>query len=371
MRKAVLLSVAGLVIVGILAGCGPPSEVDPTKRVFIRGTYLDENGDPLVDTEIGLWILDFTNIYLNNWWYPAPTYKEWTDAEGSYEFEAMGSEFIWEATGTAKYVIIANTDSLEGPVTAMGFFVIHQEADMPDADLWMANVEPTIENDTATFNWDAIDALIGEAPDRYGFSARYAYWDLWREDTVTQGFSLPTYVFQNVAGAWRVHATVERPDDEGIDWSYHSETYAGTNVLPNSDHTLLSKNDNAFVNDDTTTSYTTLTDQIFHQLVNFENSHPTSVMLDLGDTATINSFVVYGLNTGYPSQAHSFEAFHVYVTDDMTDWGESVATVSRESGYLRFDFDPVVGRYVKVEPNQGSNIQINWIKEIAAFGPVE
>lgn len=362
------ICITGLVF---LSGCGPPSNYGPDDIVTITGKFLNEEGNPYGDKQIGIWVLDIQGISYNNYWYPDPDDYELTDPDGTFEIRQKGERFLWP-NGTAKYIIITNIDSLAGPVTAMGFFVINQETALPDAKLWRANVENTVANDTVSFTWDAVDAVAGRAPDRYAFSSAVVYWDLWSEPDVESGFALPTYVFQNMCNAWRIQAQIDRENDEGIDWSFMSETKAGANLLPGSTLVLLSKGSPAYAAGHADTNYTKLTNQVWHEWEAFNNTYPAWVMLDLGSSKSISAVAVYGLLTNYanPNQK-TFQDFEIYVTDDTTNWNSPVATNDRESGYLRFEFVPVSGRYIRFQADDGANIRIAWIREMAAFGPAQ
>jgi len=363
-----LTAAAGL---ALLAGCGPQAGYGPDDVVTITGRYLDENGEPLANTELGIWKLDLEGISLNNYWYPDPDDKELTEEDGTFKIRHKGEEYLWP-NGTAKYIIIANIDSLDGPVTSIGFFVVNQETELADARLWDAATSHSIQNDTVTFTWSSVDEVAGKSPDHYNFGARLVYWALWREEEVQSGFSLPTYVFQNKCTGWRIAAEFPRANDSAVDWSYMSATYAESgnlNILPDSSYEVLSAGKSAYAGD-MSTSYSKLTDQVFKVEETFGGSHPNWTVLDLGETKTVNAVVVYGLSTSYAQPNNkSFSQFEVYVSDDTTDWGAAVGTTSRQDGYIRFDFDAVDGRYVRFQADENSNIQFNWIREFAAFGP--
>ncbi|NLI99489.1 discoidin domain-containing protein, partial [bacterium] len=99
------------------------------------------------------------------------------------------------------------------------------------------------------------------------------------------------------------------------------------------------------------------------------NTYPAWVMLDLGESKTVSAAVMYGLLTNYANaNQKQFDNFEIYVAEDTTNWGSPVSINEKESGYIRFDFDPVTGRYVKFKANEGANIRIAWIREFAAFG---
>lgn len=370
MRKEVFLGILGGVLgLAMLTGC-VESDVDPETMVSISGKYVDENGEPLENFQIGVWVLDFT-ISLNNYWYPDPRWERWTDSDGYFEFQVKGEELLW-GDKYAKYIILANIEELEEPVTAVGFYVIDSINALPDLKLWDANVQQTIASDTATFTWDGVSSVAGSEPkDGYGFSAKLFYWALWHENDVNSGFSLPTYIFQNTCLGWRVAAEFPRANDNEKDYSYMSAAYkeeGNLNILPNSSHQLLSKTKEAYIPDHDT-AFTKLTDGVFKVEEDFNAAHPAWVKLDLGASQSINSFVVYGLWTNYATSTHNFDQFEVYVSEDDAAWDEAVATSTQEDGYIRFDFDAVDGQYIKFQANDGSNIRIAWIREIAAFGP--
>lgn len=373
MRKVLVFLWLGSMVLALLVGCGPKAGYGPDDIVTITGRYLDENGDPMVDEQIGIWVLDLEGISLNNYWYPDPDDYELTDSEGKFEIRQKGERYLWP-NGTAKYIIIVNIDELDGPVTSVGFFVINQETEVPDAKLWDANATHSIANDTVTFNWDAANDVTGSSPDHYNFTSRLVYWALWREQEVQSGFSLPTYVFQNKCTGWRVAAEFPRDNDSTFDWSYMSATTAeegNLNLLPNSSHDVLSVGKGAYIPGHDT-AFAKLTDQVFKVEEDFNVAHPGWVMLDLGESQTVNAVAVYGLATNYanPNQK-TFTQFEVYVSDDTISWGEAVATATQQDGYLKFDFSETTGQYVRFQADDGSNIQIVWIREFAAFGPAQ
>ncbi|MBD3286855.1 hypothetical protein GF359_09505 [candidate division WOR-3 bacterium] len=373
MRKRVFLGMlAGALSLFLMAGCGPEAGYGPDDIVTITGKFLDVDGEPLGNTEIGIWKLDPEGISLNNYWYPDPDDKELTEEDGTFRIRHKGEEYLWP-NGTAKYIIITNIDSLDGPVTAVGFFVINQETEVPDIKLWDANAVHEIANDTVTFTWDGVEDVSGSAPDHYGFSSRLVYWALWQVKEVQSGFSLPTYLFQNKCTGWRVGAEFARANDSSYDWSYMSATTAeegNLNLIPNSSHEVLSQGLGAYIPDHDT-AFMKLTDQVFKVEEDFNAAHPEWVLLDLGDVKTINAVAVYGLFTNYAQPGNKqFEQFEVYVSSDTTDWGTADATTTQQDGYIRFEFDSVDGQYVKFQANEGSNIQIVWMREYAVFGPV-
>lgn len=368
MKKSLIVLFAAFSSLSIFTSCGPPSNYGPNDIVTISGKFIDPDGNPYADKQVGVWVLDIQGISYNNYWYPDPDDYELTESDGTFKIRQKGDRYLWP-NGTAKYVLIANIDSLAGPVTAMGFFVINQETTLPDAKLWLANVNSTVTNDTAAFTWDAVDAVAGQAPDKYAFSSAVVYWDLWSEDSVASGFKMPAYPFQNSCNAWRIAANIARPDDNGIDWSFMSETKAGANLIPSSAPSLLSKGKAAYAAGHGDTNYTKLTNQVWHEWEAFNNTYPAWVMLDLGESKTVSAAVMYGLLTNYTNaNQKQFDNFEIYVAEDTTNWGSPVSTNEKESGYIRFDFDPVTGRYVKFKANEGANIRIAWIREFAAFG---
>ncbi len=375
MRKSNILFILGVLGIAFLASCGPPGNFGKETMVTISGKYVDEIGQPLPNHKIGMWILSLTGIYQENYWYPAPTNFVYTYEDGTFEFRLKGENFLW-ANGTSKYIIIANLDSLENPVTSMGFFVIDSINDLPDAKLWKANVAQALSSDTASavFTWNSVKDVAGsEPPKNYGFSSRVVYWDLWHENEITSGFSLPTYIFQNMCTGWRIKADFPRANDNEMDVSYMSETYAeqgNANLLPDISTTVLSKGKSAFAAGHADTNYSKLTNQVWHEWEAFNNTYPAWVMLDLGESKSVSAAAVYGLVTNYANANNkTFENFEVYVSDDTTSWGAAVSTNDMESGYLRFEFTAKQGRYVKFQADSGSNIRIAWIREFTAFGP--
>ncbi|MBN2381098.1 discoidin domain-containing protein [candidate division WOR-3 bacterium] len=372
MRKNVFLGIlAGFIGLAVLSGCGPEAGYGPNDIVTITGKFVDVDGEPLGNTTIGIWKLDPEGISLNNYWYPDPDDEDFTEEDGTFRIRRKGEEYLWP-NGTAKYIIITNTDSLDGPVTAVGFFVINQNTEVPDIKLWDANAGHSIVNDTVTFTWDGVESVAGSTPDHYGFSSRLWYWALWQEKEVQSGFCLPTYVFQDTCSGWRIGAAFTRENDSSYDWSYMSATVAehgNGNIIPNASHWVYSKGLGAYIPGHDT-AFKRLTDQVFKTEETFQNAHPEWVMLDLGEAQFINAVAVYGLFTNYAQpNAKSFDEFEVYVTTDTTNWGIPVATSTQEDGYIRFEFNLTEARYVKFKANDGSNIQILWMREFAAFGP--
>lgn len=369
-KTLVFLSVcvAGLVF---LSGCGPPANYGRNDIVVISGKYVDAQGNPLANKEIGVWILDIAGVSLNNWWYPDPDDFELTDENGNFEIRRLGKNFLWD-NGSAKYIIITNFDSLAGPVTAIGFFVINQETALPDAKLWQANIAHTVDADSAnaTFTWDAAEGVSSEPIDQYTFSSEKVWWDLWTARDVQSGFQLPTWMFQNVCIGWRIEARVVRANDEDIDWTYLSEVKSGVNILPNKTHEVISDSALAYADTGMTTAYSRLTNTVIHELEDFGSVNPNLIIIDLGESMTVNALATYGMTVAYAQPANKmFSSWDVYVSDDGANWGTAVASSTQEDGYIRFEFDDVAGRYVKFAANNGSNIQINWIREITAFGP--
>lgn len=372
MHKSLVLLLVTAVGLAFLAGCGPPANYGENDIVTITGKYVDAQGNPLANKEVAIWILDLAGVSLDNWWYPDPEDFELTDENGNFEIQRLGKAYLW-GNGSAKYIIITNFDSLSGPVTAIGFFVINQNTDLPEARLWQGNVDHTVDVDSAnaTFTWDAADAAAHEPIDQYTFSSQKVWWDLWTEKDVETGFQLPTWMFQNYCLGWRVEARVIRDNDEDIDWTYLSEVKSGINILPNNTHQVLSKNMPAYADAEMTTSYEKLTNDAWHELEDFGSLNPSLVIIDLGESLTVNALAVYGLTVTYAQPANKmFDNWEVYVSDDASDWGTAVGTSMQESGYIRFEFTETTGRYVKFSANDGANIQINWIREISAFGPL-
>jgi hypothetical protein len=274
-KKVVLALIGGFLGLVLIAGCGPPAGYGPEDIVTITGKFVDVDGEPLGNTEIGIWKLDPEGISLNNYWYPDPDDKELTEEDGTFRIRHKGEEYLWP-NGTAKYIIITNIDSLDGPVTAVGFFVINQDTEVPDIKLWDANATHEIANDTVTFTWNGVDDVAGSAPDHYGFSSRLVYWALWQEKEVQSGFSLPTYLFQNKCTGWRIGAEFARANDSSYDWSYMSATTAESgnlNLIPNESHEVYSAGLGARIPGHDT-AFMKLTDQVFKTEETFQNVHP-------------------------------------------------------------------------------------------------
>ncbi len=358
------------VFVGLLLiiGCGPKAQFGPNDIVTIHGSFQNENGTPYAQKMIGIWKLDVEGVSVTNYWYPDPDSKDASDSTGAYEFEYKGSDLTWPG-GNSKYVIVANTDSMTGPVVALGFFPVTIDEPMPTVKLWHGSPDVVVAGDSAVFTWQGLDDAQAIFPDRYVFTAASLAWfDLWRNDSITsqtKTLSIPTFVFQNLATGWRIEAPIEAALDTAVDFDYFSTV--NSKSLPSVTPVLLSKGTHCFAQGSGTTDFTKMTNQVWHEDEYFNNTHPTYLLIDLGVTKTVKALAVYGLASSFPAQAQH-GGFEVYVADDTTNFGSAVATTNQEKGYFYFQFSPVQGRWVKFARVATSNLNLTSLKEIGVFG---
>jgi hypothetical protein len=87
--------------------------------------------------------------------------------------------------------------------------------------------------------------------------------------------------------------------------------------------------------------------------------------MDLSDTThTINAIAVYGMTiAGNPSTP----GYDVYVANDTTSWGSSVASNAQKNGYFYIEGFSKQGRYVKLQAKD-NGIGITGFREIGIFG---
>jgi len=356
----------------LILACGPKTEFGPNDTVTIHGKFLDEDGSPYADKMIGIWILSVEGFSVTNYWYPDPDSKDITDSAGEFEFEYKGSDLQW-TSGNSKYVIIANTDSMDGPVVALGFFPVKIDEEMPTVQLWNGNPQVDVSGDTsATFTWQGIEDTHGDVPppDRYKFKARASlYFDQYHVDSLqTKTLTLPTFIFQNVSTGWRVEAIYEAETDTGIDIVYSSTT--NTQSLPSTQPDLLSKDKACYAEGLGSTQFAKITNQVWHEVGGdeaFSNTNPDYIMIDLGDTFSIAAIATYGLTPNIPSSAQH-GGFEVYATSDTSSWGNPIGTTSNESGYFYLDNLSATGQYIKFEKGANSDVRIHSLKEFAVFG---
>lgn len=351
-----------------MIGCGPKTEFGPDDTVTIHGRFLDENGNPYADKEIGIWILSLEGFSITNYWYPDPDSKDITDEDGEYEFQYKGRDLQW-SSGNSKYVIIANTD-MDGPVVCLGFYPIEIDEELPAVKLWDGSPKVSVADDSlATFSWDRIEETHDLPPDRYRFKAKAdeePWFELWHEDSLsTTTLTLPTFIFQNVATEWRVDAIYEAATDTGIDIIY--STRINTDPLP-TQLALKSKGKPAYAQGFGNLQFSKLTNQYFHEDEAFKNQNPEWVIIDLEDTVDVSAIAIHGMVPRVPSTAvHG--GFKVYLTNDTTNWGEPIGSTDKESGWFFLPDLTGSGRYLKFAKSDRSDIKIHSLKEVAVFGP--
>jgi hypothetical protein len=365
MKPLVTVLIIGFALV---IGCGPKPNFGPNDVVTIHGSYKNVDGSTYAKKSIGIWKLDLEGASVTNFWYPDPDSKDISDSTGAYEFEYKGSDLTW-GSGNSKYVILANTDSMSGPVVALGFYPMTTDELMPTVKLWNGQPQVTVAGDSAVFTWQGLDDAQGITPDKYAFSAAVQLWfDLWREDSIpnsTKTYHIPTFVFQNQSSGWRIEAPINSPVDTAVDFNYFSTV--NTQPLSSTAPQLLSQGRPCYAQGSDTTVFTKMTNSVWHEDEYFNNTHPTYFLIDLGVLKYVRAVAVYGLASSYPAQAQH-GGFEIYVAEDTTDFGSPVATTTRDKGYFYFQFAPAQGRWVKLSRVATSNLNVTSLKEIGVFG---
>lgn len=361
--KTLVIGIAAVTGLSMLSCCGgPEAAYGPNEKVTISGRFLNEKGRPLTEREIAVWVQDVEIFFF------LPDFSAQTDKKGYFYLTERGKHFMW-GSGKTKYTTVANVAYNDGPVTSMSFYPVEAEIELPDARLWAAKPNENVEGGAATFNWESVDRIAGQSADRYEFTARGdSDWYLWHEDNVGPGFSLPAYLFQNRCTGWRVSAEIDREDSYGIDWSYRSAARTGKNLLPDDSYKLLSAGKPCYADGYGATRFSTFTNLEWNDTYSFDTL-TAWLMLDLGEVKRISAVAVYDLGTGYDESPHAFDSFEIYVARDTANWGRALVSTSRGEGYMHFEFNPVGGRYVKIQGNAGSNVRLRSLVEFSAFGP--
>lgn len=366
--RAVLLFVISVFILDCCGG--PDAAYDRNDVVTIRGRFLDQNGKPLKNREIGFWV---KGIELFN---QIPDFKAVTDKNGRFMTRQVGKHFMWLNERT-RYTTVANYHYQDEPVTYMGFYPVKQDIELPDARLWRANLSRRVSEGKVTFKWKGIDEVSESPAESFTFSARTGSdWNLWIVEDVQSGFSLPSYVFQNSCTGWKIAAEIPGETSYDVDWIFHSKIESGSNVIPEQELRLLSGGKRCYV-EKQDLRYAGITDQRWDEQVNFANpdttepeaDFPSWIMIDLGRRQSISALALYGVDYFFTNSDVGSPGFEVYVSGDISRWGEPVAEIAGEGAYLHAEFNPVMGRYVRLSGYPGSGIKFSELREISVFGP--
>lgn len=346
----------------VLTACGLQPNFSADDLVEIKGRFLNADGSPVARQEVGMWILTLEGLSLANYWYVDPDDYEVTDSSGNFSFLRKGEHFM---TGnSANYVIIANIDSIMGPVAVVGFYPYELVNEVPTMTLWDGDPVSSLTQDSVRFDWEG--KLTGDTPDYYNLSVQKVYFDLWQDSLNVLNYSAPRYVFQNFANSWRVEA-VYLPDDKQTDFAYRYYTSAEPVTISSNDRLALSINKPVYAEGLGDTALTKLTNQVWHEWEWLWSVHPEYLIVDLESEKTVTSAAIYGLASAYPASPVK-GGIEIYVSSDTLDWGTKLDVSAKDKGYISLDGFSKAGRYVKLSIEDGSNLQINAIKEITIFG---
>ncbi len=352
------------IIILLIVSCGLAPNYTEDDWVIIKGKILNPDGTVYANKEIGMWIVSLEGLSLSNYWYLDPDDWEKTDENGNFEFERKGSTFI---TGNSTdYVVIANLDSIEGPVVSVGFYPYELVNEIPEIKLWDGNPTSSASGGNVSFDWDEINVEDLGDPDNYILSVRKVYYDLWRSEFEgnINTYSIASYVFQNFASGWRVTAKFPAEDRlTDIAYDYHSSVKAGS--YPSTDPVLLSAGKPCYIEGKGDTSFTKITNQVWHEWEWLFSDEVEYFIIDLEQEETVNAVAVYGLSG---SNVESGTGFNVFVASDTLNWGSEAASTNETEGYFVIDNIDAVGRYVKLALKDDSDLNINLIKEISVFG---
>lgn len=358
MKKIIIV----IIVLLILSSCGLSPNYSVDDIVRIRGKFLNPDGTPYAEKEVGMWIVSLQGLSLNNYWYVDPDDWQVTDTDGSFEFIRKGDAFI---TGNStNYVVIANADSLAGPIAAIGFYPYDSINEIPVITLWEGSLNTSQNGENITFEWDNSPISDMGKPSYYTVSVRKIYYDLWRDTTENSSFNVSAYVFQNFDTGWRVEAAFPA-ENKQTDTAYHFLSGHKDDDFISSAPILLSAGKSCYIEGKGDTSFTKITNQIFHEWEWLFNDMVRYFIIDLEDEKTVNAVAVYGMDGSNDDKATGFE---VYVSADTLNWGNPAGTTNRSEGYFLIDGMSAAGRYVKLQLKEDSDYNINLVKEISVFG---
>ena len=359
MKRLILII---FILVILISSCGLAPNYTADDLVHIRGTLLNPDGTPYAEKEMGMWIVSLQGLSLSNYWYLDPDDWEVTDENGEFEFIRKGEAFI---TGNStNYVVIANLDSINGPVVSVGFYPYEIDNEIPEITLWEGGTTAQQDNETVTFSWDSDDIGDMGAPEYYTLAVRKFYYDLWRVQTETASHDIEAYVFQGFDAGWRVEA-VYPPADKQTDIAYNFYSSVNTGTYNSSVPVLLSAAKSCYIEGKGDSVFTKITNQIFHEWEWLFNDMVRYFIIDLEAEKTVNALAVYGMDGSNDDNASGFE---VYITSDTQDWGTAAAETDEFEGYYLIDGMNKTGRYVKLQLKENSDYNINLVKEIGVFG---
>ncbi|MDY6786629.1 MAG: hypothetical protein SVK54_00710 [candidate division WOR-3 bacterium] len=356
--KKILFIIITLIL---LSSCGLAPNYSEDDIVRINGRILNPDGSPYSEKEIGMWIISLEGLSLNNYWYADPDDWEITNENGEFEFARKGSAFI---TGNStNYIVIANIDSLDGPIVSAGFYPYDLENEIPELTLWNGDLSSEQTGETVQFSW-ASGTVDDNMPDFYTLSVRKFYYDLWRDSVSDKSCSAEAYVFQGFDNGWRVEAVFAHKDKK-LDKSYHYISGIKNESFQSDAPQLLSAGKPCYIEGRGDSVFTKITNQIFHEWEWMFNDIIRYFIIDLEDQCSIEALAVYGMNGSNDDKSTGFE---VYVSSDTLDWGNAAGSTAQSEGYFLIENLNAAGRYVKLQMKEDSDYNINLVKEIAVFG---
>jgi len=359
MKKTVFIFLA---VVLVLASCGLTPNYTEDDLVEVKGRLLNPDGTPYAMKEIGMWIFSLEGFSLANYWYADPDDYEITDSLGYYSFLRKGDHFM---TGTsANYIIIANVDSIDGAIAGVGFYPYELVNEIPEMTLWDGDCSMTTNGTEASFSFTPI---TGDAPAYYNLAVRKTYYDLWVDSLGSETtYDIDNYVFQNFGASFRAGAFYPA-EDQQRDFAYIYYSGVENVSIPYSGRTVLSAGKKCYAEGLGDSSLTLITNQVWHEWQNLTTLHPSYLIIDLESNKDVDGVVVYGLTSAYPSSAVE-GGLQVFVSADTLSWGTALKTSTKDHGYIKIDGFEKSGRYVKIAVEEGSNLQLNTIREITVFG---